>query len=92
MTAHHTSQHLHANLADTDTRDCCLEQPHRGYAPKKRDEIFENLPNLFGIADDILNVGYDLMVKTMMPLQKVLQICRQVNLKVNKDKCHFRCT
>ena len=26
---------------------------------KKVDEIFEDLPNVFGIADDILIVGYD---------------------------------
>ena len=25
----------------------------------KTDEIFEDLPNIFGIADDILTVGYD---------------------------------
>ena len=25
-------------------------------------------------------------------LQKVLQVSRCVNLKLNKDKCHFRCT
>ena len=25
-------------------------------------------------------------------VQGVLQRCRQVNLKLNKDECHFRCT
>ena len=24
-------------------------------------------------------------------LQRVLQVCRQVNLTLNTDKCHFRC-
>ena len=27
-----------------------------------------------------------------MTLQNVLHICRRVNIKLNKDKCHFRCT
>ena len=51
------------------------------------------MPNVFGIADDILVVGYedndrdhDKMV------QKILQRCREVNPKLNKDNCHFRCT
>ena len=59
----------------------------------KIDEIFKNLPNVFGIANDILVVGYDTDGKDqdeMLP--QVLQICRQVNLKLNKDKCCFRCT
>ena len=60
---------------------------------RKTDEIFKELPNVFSIANDILVVGcianwkdYDEI------LQRVLQIFRQVNLKLNKDKCHFRCT
>ena len=24
--------------------------------------------------------------------QRELQMCRQLNIKCNKDKCHFRCT
>ena len=32
------------------------------------------------------------MVRTMTAHFKKLQTCRQVNLKLNKDKCHFRCT
>ena len=49
--------------------------------------------NAFGIADDILVVGYEEdgrdHDKTM---QKVLQRCRKVNFRLNKDKCHFMCT
>ena len=30
MEDYHTSQHLNANLAGTDTRDCYLRQPYRG--------------------------------------------------------------
>ena len=47
----------------------------------------------FGIADDILVVGCDSNCKDHNnTIQKVLQICRQVNLKLNKDKCHLICT
>ena len=50
--------------------------------------ILKNLPNVFGIADDMLVVGYDTNRKDHdVMLQQVLQICRQVNLKLNKDKC-----
>ena len=60
---------------------------------RKSDEIFTELPNVFGIADDILVVGYETDSKDHgETLQRVLQICRQVNFKLNKDKCHFRCT
>ena len=53
----------------------------------------QNLPNGFGIADDILVIGYDKDGKDHDEmLWQVLQICRQVSLKLNKDKCHFRCT
>ena len=33
---------------------------------RKIDEIFKDLPSVSGIADDILVIGYDVMVKTMM--------------------------
>ena len=59
----------------------------------KIDEIFSDMPNIFGIMNDILVIGYDddgtdhdAMV------HKVLQRCKEVNLKLNKEKCHFRCT
>ena len=51
------------------------------------------MPNVFGIVDDILVAGYEAdgndHDKTVW---RVLQGCKQVNLKLNKDKCHFRCT
>ena len=59
MEDHHTWQHLHANLADTDTEDYHLKQPCSRYVPKKINEIFKDLPNVFGIADEILVVGYE---------------------------------
>ena len=51
------------------------------------------MPNVFGIADDILVVGYDSDGKNHDDtLWQILQICRHANLKLKKDKCHFRCT
>ena len=58
----------------------------------KTDEIFSDMPNVFGIVDDILVIGYDKIEQTMMKVHKVLRWCKEVNLKLNKDKCHFRCT
>ena len=60
---------------------------------KKTDEIFNDMPNVFDITDDIIVVGYgydDRYYNTTV--QKVLQRCRKVNLKLNKDKCHFTLT
>ena len=60
---------------------------------RKIDEIFKDLPNLFGTVDDILVVGYEIDDKDHdETLWRVLQMCRQVNLKLNKDKYQFRCT
>ena len=51
------------------------------------------MPNVFGIADDILVIGYaDDGRDCDETVYKVLQRCREVNLNLNKDKCHFRCT
>ena len=59
----------------------------------KRDEIFSDMPNVFGIVDDILVIGYDDDgVDHDAAVHKVLQWCEEVNLKRNKEKCHFRCT
>ena len=46
----------------------------------KIDEIFKNLPNVFGITDDILVVGYDADGNDHdKTLWQLLQICRNVN-------------
>ena len=59
----------------------------------KIDEIFNDMPNVFGIADDILVAGYyDDGTDHDALVHKVLQWCEEVNLKLNKEKCHFRCT
>ena len=59
---------------------------------RKIDEILNYLPNIIGMTEDIFVVGYDRYGKNHDTLQRVLQVCRQMNLKINKDKCHFRCT
>ena len=65
----------------------------RRHVSEEIDEIFKVLPNVFGIADDLLVVGYDADGKEHdETLWMVLQIYRQVTLKLNKDKCHFKYT
>ena len=71
----------------------CWIAPAGDLFQRKIDKIFKDLPNVFGIAYDILVVGYEGDGKDQdQTLQKVLKTCKQVNLKLNKDKCNFRCT
>ena len=59
----------------------------------KINEIFNDMPNVFGIADDILVIGYNKDgADHDKAVYNVLRWCQDVNLKLNKDKCHFRCT
>ena len=59
----------------------------------KIDKIFNDMPNIFGIADDILVIDYDNDGTDHDAMMcKVLQRCEEVILKLNKEKCHFRCT
>ena len=59
----------------------------------KIDEIFNDIPNVFGIADNILVLGYDKdRADHDGAVYRILRYCQDVNLKLNKDKCHFRCT
>ena len=59
----------------------------------KINEIFNDMPNVFGIADDILVIGYDKDgTDHDDAVYKVLRQYQDVNLKLNKSKCHFRCT
>ena len=48
------------------------------------------MSNIFGIMDNILVIGYD--DDGTDHDATVLQRCEEVNLKLNKEKCHFRCT
>ena len=60
---------------------------------KKRDEIFSSMPNIFSIADYFLIEGFGEQGKGHdETVDKVLQVCRQANLKLHKDKCLFKCT
>ena len=59
----------------------------------KIDKIFSDMPNIFGITDDILVIGYKgngTDYDTVVHI--VLQRCKKVYLKLKKEKCHFRCT
>ena len=60
---------------------------------RKIDEIFNDIPNVFGIAEDILVIGYNKDgAEHDGAVYNVLRQCKDVNLKLNKDKYHFRCT
>ena len=51
------------------------------------------MPNVFSIANDILIADFDEQGKDHdETLEKVLQVCRLVNLKLNKGRCLFMCT
>ena len=53
---------------------------------------FNDMPNVFGIADDILVIGYNKDgADHDEAVYKVLKWCQDVNLKLNIEKCHFRC-
>ena len=50
------------------------------------------MPHVFGIADHSLIAGFDEWGKDHDgTLEKALWVSSQANLKLNKDKCLFRC-
>ena len=58
---------------------------YREYVSTKIDEIFKDLLNAFGIADDIWLHDVTMMARTMMACyEKVLQICRQLKSKTKQ--------
>ena len=58
---------------------------------KKKPDLFSSMPNVFGNADDILILGFDEQAKDHdETLDYICWICRQENLKLNKDKCLFQ--
>ena len=60
---------------------------------KETDELFSSMPNVSSTVDDILIVGFnDQGNDHEETLNRVLLMCRQATLKLNKDKCLFRCT
>ena len=59
------------------------------YVPKKNQKIFNDVPNVFGIEDDILVIGYNKDgADHDEAVYSVLEWCQDVKLKLNKDKCH----
>ena len=59
---------------------------------RKINKIFNDIPNVFGIAENILVIGYDKDgADHDEAVYSVLEQCQNVNLKLNKDKCHIRC-
>ena len=59
----------------------------------KIDKIFSDMPYISSITDDILVIGYnENRADHDAAVHKVLWRCKEVNLKLNKEKCHFRCT
>ena len=59
----------------------------------KIDKIFNDMPNVFGVADDMLVIGYNKnRADHNETVYSVLRWCQDVNIKLNKEKCHFRCT
>ena len=57
----------------------------------KIEGIFNDMPNVFSIADDTLVIGYN-ETDHDEAVCSMLRQCQEVNLKLNEDKCHFRCT
>ena len=56
---------------------------------KKKDELFSDIPNVFGTADDILISGFDADGREHDRILKEVWH-RQLNVKLNKEKCLFR--
>ena len=58
----------------------------------KIDEIFEDLPNIFGIVDDILIVGYDSNDKDNDKTRPKESVCADYNATpiIKKNWNHFR--
>ena len=70
----------------------CYKQLPFGAAPagnmfqRKIDDIFNDMPNVFGIADDILVIGYDKDgADHDEAVYNVLRRCQDVNLKLKKN-------
>ena len=81
-------------MGGTGTNDYHLEQHCQEICFRGNiDEIFKDLPNVFGIADDILVVGHETDSRDHDDtVCRVLRRCRQLYLKLNKDECYVRCT
>ena len=64
--------------------------PQQTCSKKKIDEIFKELPNFFGTADDILVVDITQIEQINDEILKgVMKICRKENLRLNMHKYHL---
>ena len=88
-----TESLLYVNLTGTHTPDYHLESCHQRYIfQQKTDEIFKDLPNIFGIAHGILIVKYDADDRVHdRTLKQVMQIWYQEILKLNTNTCQIKC-
>ena len=60
---------------------------------KKMDKLLSDMSNIFGISDDILIASFDKQSRDHEEtLDKVLWVCKQANVKLNKGRCLFICT
>ena len=56
------------------------------------DEIFKDLPNVFGITEDTMAVGYDIDSKDNdKTLRQVMHICHCENKQPDKNKFYLSC-
>ena len=80
-------------MAGTDTSIYHLEQCQWvACFNVKLIKIFNDMFNIFGFADDILVIGHDKdRTDHYKAAYNVLRQCQDINLKLNKDKCHFKC-
>ena len=57
---------------------------------KNIDKLLNDIPNVFGITDDILIAGFDADGRNHVErLEQVLCRLSHANLKLNKEKCLF---
>ena len=70
-------------------QDYHREQPLQDIYFNEKGEIFKDLPNVFGIPDDVLVVDYDSDCKDHDDTN-ILQTCREVNLKTKQRKMAFQ--
>ena len=77
----------------TDKHNCHLEWHLLVPFSRKIDELFNGMFNVFIIANDILNARFDELGRVHnVTLNMMFKICTQSHLKLNRDKCLFRCT
>ena len=80
------------SVVDTDMSGYCSAQHQKRTCSSEKGEIFKDIPTICGFADDICIVRYEGSSHDQRTtLRQVMEMCRRENLKLNKDKCHFRC-